>query len=65
MDELIENEDFYWDGPLMVFTAKYHLKRGYCCGSGCRNCPYEPRHLVGGTTISEKLREKDEMDGGF
>ena len=25
---------------LMVFTEKYHLKRGYCCGSGCKHCPY-------------------------
>ncbi len=33
-------EDFYMDGPNMVFTAAYHLKRGYCCGSGCRHCPY-------------------------
>lgn len=24
----------------MVFTAKYHLKRGYCCQNGCRHCPY-------------------------
>ncbi|MGW8121082.1 MULTISPECIES: DUF5522 domain-containing protein [Roseivirga] len=24
----------------MVFTAKYHLKRGYCCKNGCRHCPY-------------------------
>lgn len=33
-------EDFYLDGPYVVFTAAYHLKRGYCCGSGCRHCPY-------------------------
>ena len=33
--------DFYFDaGGLMVFTAAYHLQRGYCCGSGCRHCPY-------------------------
>jgi hypothetical protein len=33
--------DFYFDaGGLMVFTAAYHLRRGYCCGSGCRHCPY-------------------------
>jgi hypothetical protein len=33
--------DFYFDsGGLMVFTADYHLRRGYCCGSGCRHCPY-------------------------
>jgi hypothetical protein len=33
-------EDFYLDGPNMVFTAAYHLKRGSCCNSGCRHCPY-------------------------
>jgi len=33
-------EDYYFDGPFLVFTAAYHLKRGYCCGSGCRHCPY-------------------------
>lgn len=32
--------DFYWEGPSMVFTAQYHLRRGSCCGSGCRHCPY-------------------------
>jgi hypothetical protein len=33
-------EDYYYEGPYLVFTAAYHLKRGYCCGSGCRHCPY-------------------------
>ena len=33
-------EDFYFDGPNIVFTAAYHLKRGFCCTSGCRHCPY-------------------------
>jgi hypothetical protein len=28
------------EGPYLVFTAAYHLKRGYCCESGCRNCPW-------------------------
>src|ERR1700722_4661917 len=32
--------DFYFEGGLMVFTAAYHLRRGYCCGNGCRCCPY-------------------------
>jgi hypothetical protein len=36
----LEPEDYYMEGPYMVFTAAYHLKRGYCCGSGCRHCPY-------------------------
>ena len=38
--ELKEGEDFYMDGPYLVFTAEYHHKRGYCCGSGCRHCPF-------------------------
>jgi hypothetical protein len=38
--KLIEGEDYYLEGGLLVFTAAYHLKRGYCCDSGCRHCPY-------------------------
>ena len=37
----LESEDYYFEGELMVFTAAYHLKRGYCCNSGCRHCPYK------------------------
>lgn len=33
-------EDFYFEGPYLVFTAAYHLKRGFCCNSNCRHCPY-------------------------
>jgi hypothetical protein len=33
-------EDFYFDGPYLVFTEIYHRKRGYCCNSDCRHCPY-------------------------
>lgn len=36
----LEPGNFYYEGPCMVFTAQYLLKRGYCCGSGCRHCPY-------------------------
>jgi hypothetical protein len=32
--------DFHFENGLMVFAAAYHLRRGYCCGSGCRHCPY-------------------------
>jgi hypothetical protein len=37
---LVENEDYYLDQGLMVLTARYHLRRGYCCEHGCRHCPY-------------------------
>ncbi|WP_160111220.1 DUF5522 domain-containing protein [Algoriphagus boritolerans] len=37
----ISAEDFYInERGLMVFTATYHLKRGYCCENGCKHCPY-------------------------
>jgi Family of unknown function (DUF5522) len=36
----LEPEDYYFEDGYIVFTAAYHLKRGYCCGSGCRHCPY-------------------------
>ena len=37
---LIEGEDYYLENGLMVLTARYHLRRGYCCEHGCRHCPY-------------------------
>ena len=38
---LVENVDYYIDkNGLLVFTAKYLLERGFCCGNGCRHCPY-------------------------
>lgn len=39
-DLLVEGIDFYYENGLMVFTAEYLKKREYCCGSGCRHCPY-------------------------
>jgi iron complex transport system substrate-binding protein len=35
-----EDRDYYFEGAAMVFTASYLKRRGYCCGSGCRHCPY-------------------------
>jgi len=26
---------------LLVFTALYLQERGFCCGNGCLNCPYD------------------------
>jgi len=38
---LVEGVDYYLNKQgLMVLTKKYHLDRGYCCGNGCRHCPY-------------------------
>jgi hypothetical protein len=39
-EELKEGEDYYFEDGLMVLTARYLLRRGYCCEQGCRHCPY-------------------------
>jgi uncharacterized protein DUF5522 len=60
---LREGEDYYLERGLLVFTAAYHRRRGYCCGSGCRHCPYWPPHQGGtepaadGLDASERERE--------
>lgn len=42
MSQWIEGIHYYINEEgLMVLTEKYHLERGYCCGNGCRHCPYE------------------------
>ena len=37
---VMEGEDYYLEGALMVFTERFLLRRGFCCESGCRHCPY-------------------------
>lgn len=40
-NKLVEGEDYYLTPEgFKVFTEKFHLKRGHCCRSGCRHCPY-------------------------
>lgn len=41
----LEDGDFYLSlEGYKVFTEQYHLKRGYCCKSNCRHCPYGYDH---------------------
>ena len=38
---LVEGEDYYLEGAAMVFTERFLRRRGYCCESGCRHCPFD------------------------
>lgn len=39
--DIQEHIDFYYNEMgYKVFTEVFHLKRGYCCKSGCKHCPY-------------------------
>ena len=56
---LVEGEDFYREGAAVVFTARYHLRRGRCCGSGCRHCPYgAERRAAAAAAAGEDAVEK-------
>ncbi|MEO5995474.1 MAG: DUF5522 domain-containing protein [Chitinophagaceae bacterium] len=42
MKKLIEGTDFYYNEQgFIVLTELYHLQKGFCCGNGCRHCPYD------------------------
>lgn len=42
-DGVPDGPDYYVEDGRVVFTEAYHLRRGYCCGSGCRHCPFADR----------------------
>ena len=37
---LVPGDHYLSPEGYIVFTEQYHLRRGYCCQSGCRHCPY-------------------------
>ncbi len=47
---LEEGDHYFTREGYIVFTEQYHLKRGHCCESGCRHCPYGYNsRKIGGT----------------
>ena len=51
----LQPNDFYYNSEgKMVMTEEYHKRRGSCCGSGCKHCPYEPKHLKGTKELLQK-----------
>lgn len=37
----LSDDEYYIENGFYVFTEKYLKRRGYCCDSGCRHCPYK------------------------
>lgn len=52
--EFIKDIHYYMDGDRVVFTEKWHVLRGQCCGSKCRHCPFTQPCKKG----NEKIREE-------
>jgi len=60
--ELIEGQDYYLnEKSLIVFTEKYHLEKGYCCGMACRHCPYQ-YEAVPEPKRSEALEKRENIN---
>lgn len=53
-DDLKPDIDYYMspDG-YRILTKKFLSERGYCCGNGCKHCPYFPKHTKGNRTLKE------------
>lgn len=45
------DSDYYIENGYRVFTAHFHTNRGYCCGNGCRHCPFFPKHIKGNQNL--------------
>lgn len=64
---LKEPEDYYLlpDGRL-VFTAAYLERRGFCCGNGCLNCPFDyesvPEPRRGQLLEARRLNRTEDAD---
>jgi len=37
----LQDDEFYMDKGLFVLTERFLWRRGYCCGNGCRHCPFQ------------------------
>lgn len=48
----MKEEDYYInDHGKKVFMETYHLRRGFCCSSGCKHCPFEPKYQKGNKNV--------------
>ncbi len=48
-EKFVEGVDYYFENGLMVLTAHFLLKRGYCCSNDCRHCPYSKTQTASAT----------------
>ena len=49
------NRDYYLEKGKIIYTEYYQRKRGTCCGSGCRHCPFDPMFTKGNKNLKEKI----------
>ena len=51
-DDLTKGVDYYISPEgYRIMTEEYLVNRGYCCGNGCKHCPYHPKAAKGNTNL--------------
>lgn len=51
-----KGRDYYLDNGAIILTERYLKRRGKCCGSGCKNCPYWPQYTKDNTILKEEKK---------
>ncbi len=60
MSKLIKDVDYYIENNLFIMTEHFHEKRGFCCGNGCRHCPFTPKHIKNNVNLKGDDSKKNE-----
>lgn len=42
--KLTQGVDYYVEDGRVVMTESFLRRRGHCCNSGCRHCPYDEKY---------------------
>jgi hypothetical protein len=53
LSKLIEGIHYINENGRVVFTALFLIQQGKCCGNGCKNCPYDPKHKKGNVDLKK------------
>jgi hypothetical protein len=56
LPERLKTDHYKDQNGNMALTERFLLKRGICCGLGCRHCPYTPKHQAGNKDVSDEVK---------
>ena len=60
MKQRIEDDEKLEPGSFEPLSAALLLERGYCCGNGCKNCPYQYKNVP--VNLRDYLLEKKRQE---
>lgn len=55
--KFVKGVDYILIDGKIVLTEVYLMKRGACCGSGCKNCCYDPSATKGNRVLRKDVKK--------